>query len=238
MKKTIKIISIITIMAIIISIVNISNAFSFNVSVSSNDKLVAGQEVKVTLTLSNIDMDDGIRSIKVGKITVGEEFEEITAKSFSSTIWMTTYSNGGLVLMSGTPITEEGVAVTLTLKVKQGITAKSSAVSFENIVASSGSNTGDITVDTKTITIKAEEKVEGGDQTPTTPTEPEKPTTPNITDKEQNQPNKTENPPKEILPSRIPQTGEKEVITMIVASIMVITVVFGIVSFIKYKKIR
>ena len=238
MKKTIKIISIITIMAIIISIVNISNAFSFNVSVSSNDKLVAGQEVKVTLTLSNIDMDDGIRSIKVGKITVGEEFEEITAKSFSSTTWMTTYSNGGLVLMSGTPITEEGVAVTLTLKVKQGITAKSSAVSFENIVASSGSNTGDITVDTKTITIKAEEKVEGGDQTPTTPTEPEKPTTPNITDKEQNQPNKTENPPKETLPSRIPQTGEKEVITMIVASIMVITVVFGIVSFIKYKKIR
>lgn len=238
MKKTIKIISIITIMAIIISIVNISNAFSFNVSVSSNDKLVAGQEVKVTLTLSNIDMDDGIRSIKVGKIKVGEEFEEITAKSFSSTTWMTTYSNGGLVLMSGTPITEEGVAVTLTLKVKQGITAKSSAVSFENIVASSGSNTGDITVDTKTITIKAEEKVEGGDQTPTTPTEPEKPTTPNITDKEQNQPNKTENPPKEILPSRIPQTGEKEVITMIVASIMVITVVFGIVSFIKYKKIR
>ena len=238
MKKTIKIISIITIMAIIISIVNISNAFSFNVSVSSNDKLVAGQEVKVTLTLSNIDMDDGIRSIKVGKITIGEEFEEITAKSFSSTTWMTTYSNGGLVLMSGTPITEEGVAVTLTLKVKQGITAKSSAVSFENIVASSGSNTGDITVDTKTITIKAEEKVEGGDQTPTTPTEPEKPTTPNITDKEQNQPNKTENPPKETLPSRIPQTGEKEVITMIVASIMVITVVFGIVSFIKYKKIR
>lgn len=238
MKKTIKIISIITIMAIIISIVNISNAFSFNVSVSSNDKLVAGQEVKVTLTLSNIDMDDGIRSIKVGKIKVGEEFEEITAKSFSSTTWMTTYSNGGLVLMSGTPITEEGVAVTLTLKVKQGITAKSSAVSFENIVASSGSNTGDIKVDTKTITIKAEEKVEGGDQTPTTPTEPEKPTTPNITDKEQNQPNKTENPPKETLPSRIPQTGEKEVITMIVASIMVITVVFGIVSFIKYKKIR
>lgn len=244
MKKTIKIISIITIMAIIISIVNISNAFSFNVSVSSNDKLVAGQEVKVTLTLSNIDMDDGIRSIKVGKITIGEEFEEITAKSFSSTTWMTTYANGGLVLMSGTPITEEGVAVTLTLKVKQGITAKSSAVSFENIVASSGSNTGDITVDTKTITIKAEEKVEGGDQTPTTPTEPEKPTTPtnpitpNITDKEQNQPNKTENPPKETLPSRIPQTGEKEVITMIVALLMVITVVFGIVSFIKYKRIR
>lgn len=238
MKKTIRIISIITIMAIIISIVNISNAFSFNASLSSNDKLIAGQEVKVTLTLSNIDMDDGIRSIKVGKITIGEEFEEITAKSFSSTTWMTTYANGGLVLMSGTPITEEGVAVTLTLKVKQGITAKSSAVSFENIVASSGSNTGDITVDTKTITIKAEEKVEGGDQTPTTPTEPEKPTTPNITDKEQNQPNKTENPPKETLPSRIPQTGEKEVITMIVALLMVITVVFGIVSFIKYKRIR
>lgn len=243
MKKTIKIISIVTIMAIIIGIVNISNAFSFNASLSSNDKLVAGQEVKVTLTLSNIDMDDGIRSIKIGKITVGEEFEEISAKSFASTTWMTTYANGGLVLMSGTPITDEGVAVTLTLKVKQGITAKSSTISFENIVASSGSNTGDITVDTKTITIKAEE----GNETPTnptTPTDPENPTTPtnpttpNITDKDQNQPNKPENPPKEILPSRIPQTGEKEVITMIVTSLMVITLVFGIVSFIKYKKIK
>ncbi len=233
MKKTIKIISIITIMAIIISIVNISNAFSFNASLSSNDKLIAGQEVKVTLTLSNIDMDDGIRSIKVGKITIGEEFEEITAKSFSSTTWMTTYANGGLVLMSGTPITEEGVAVTLTLKVKQGITAKSSAVSFENIVASSGSNTGDIKVDTKTITIKAE----GGDQTPTTPTEPEKPTTPTQPEKPTT-PNKPENPPKETLPSRLPQTGEKEVITIIVTSLMVITAIFGVVSFIKYKKIR
>lgn len=243
MKKTIKIISIVTIMAIIIGIVNISNAFSFNASLSSNDKLVAGQEVKVTLTLRNIDMDDGIRSIKVGKITVGEEFEEISVKSFSSTTWMTTYANGGLVLMSGTPITDEGVAVTLTLKVKQGITAKSSTVSFENIVASSGSNTGDITVDTKTITIEAE----GENETPTnptTPTDPENPTTPtnpttpNVTDKDQNQSNKTENPSKEILPSRIPQTGEKEGITIMVASLMVITVAFGIVSFIKYKKIR
>lgn len=237
MKKAMKIISMVTIMAIIIGIVNISNAFSFNASLSSKDKLVAGQEVKVTLTLNNIDMDDGIRSIKVGKITIGEEFEEITAKSFSSTTWMTTYANGGLVLMSGTPITDEGVAVTLTLKVKQGITAKSSTVSFENIVASSGSNTGDIKVDTKTITIKAEEKVEGGDQTPTNPTTPTEPTTPTnpttptITDK-------TENPPKEILPSKIPQTGEKEEITMIVALLMVITAIFGVVSFIKYKKIR
>lgn len=35
---------------------NLSNAFSFKANLSSNDKLVKGQEVKVTLSLSGIDM--------------------------------------------------------------------------------------------------------------------------------------------------------------------------------------
>lgn len=63
--------------------------------------------------------------------------------------------------MSGNPIKTDGVAVTLTLKVKAGITSKSSTISFENIVASAGSNTGDIAVGTKTITIKANETATG-----------------------------------------------------------------------------
>lgn len=155
MKKTLTGMIIMIIMVMIMGAVNVSNAFSFNANLSSNDKLVAGQEVKVTLSLSDIDMDDGIRSIKVGKITVGEEFEPVSSANFSSSTWMTTYSNGGLILMSGTPIKSDGVAVTLTLKLKSGVTAKSSTVKFENIVASSGSNTGDISAGSQTITIKA-----------------------------------------------------------------------------------
>ena len=84
MKKTLRGIVLITILAIIISIANIANAFSFGGTLTSNDKLVAGQEVKVTFSLNNIDMGDGIRSIKVGKVSVGSEFEGISSSSFSN----------------------------------------------------------------------------------------------------------------------------------------------------------
>lgn len=166
MKKTQKVIAIMIVVAIVMG-VNISNAFSFNANLSSNDKLVAGKEVKITLSLSSINMDEGIRSIKVGKITVGEEFEPVSSTSFSSSTWMPTYSKGGLVLMSGTPVKNEGVAVTLTLKVKPGVTAKSSTIKFENIVASSGLKTGDIAVGTKTITVKANDTATSGNNTST-----------------------------------------------------------------------
>lgn len=163
MKVTLKTIAIIAIIAIVIGIGNVSSAFSFNANLSSNDKLVAGQEVKVTLTLSGIDMDDGIRSIKVKNIKVGNEFEAISATNFlGSGTWSPTYSNGGLVLMSGTPIKNDGATVILTLKVKNGITANSSTITFEDVVASSGSNTGDVSVGTKTITIKANESATSG----------------------------------------------------------------------------
>lgn len=237
MEKTLKIVGIIMIIAILIGMANISNAFSFNASLSSDDKLVAGQEVKVTLSLSNIDMDDGIRSIKVGKITVGEEFEAIATTSFSSSIWMPTYSNGGLILMSGTPITNAGSAVILTLKVKPGITAKSSTITFENIVASSGSNTGDITVGTKTITIKANETTGSGNDTGTTNT----PTKNNTTNNLQGGANKavSNSTTKEVtsskaVPNKLPKTGYTQGI--VILTLILIAIVVGIVSFVKYKK--
>lgn len=165
MKRIVKLILIILIVTILIGITNESNAFSFNANLSSNDKLVSGQEVKVTLSLSNINMDDGIRSIKIGKITVGEEFEPVTSANFASNTWTPTYLNGGLVLMTGTPVKSDGVAVTLTLKVKSGVKTKSSTIKFENIVASSGMNTGDISVGTQAISIKANQTQTDDNQT-------------------------------------------------------------------------
>ena len=236
MNKTIKTIMMMIILTMVIGIVNISNAFSFNASLSSSDKLVAGQEVKVTLSLSGIDMDDGIRSIKIGKITVGEEFETISSTNFTSNVWMPTYSNGGLVLMSGTPIKSDGVAVTLTLKVKAGVTADSSTIKFENIVASSGSNTGDISAGTKIITIKANAPAESGDGTGTT-NPPTKPSNPNNTQNETNT-STGKNTSKGTVSNtaskkELPKAGKAEN-TGIVLLILFITSV-GMLNFIKYE---
>lgn len=244
MKTTVKVVVMMTIIAVIIGITNISNAFSFNASLASNEKLVTGQEVKVTLSLSNINMNEGIRSIKVGKITLGEEFEAISSTSFSSSTFSPTYSNGGLILMSGTPVTNAGVAVTLTLKVKPGITTKSSTIKFENIVASSGSNTGDISVGTKTITIKANETTESTNKNETGATNTLTNTNTNNTSNTKTETknsvaNVTNTTTKKAtnsntLPKKLPKAGNTEGFIMI--SLILVVAVVGIVSFIKYKK--
>lgn len=234
MKKILKAIVIITIIAIIIGILNISNAFSFNIDLTSDNKLIEGQEVKVTLTLNNIDMDDGIRSIKVGKVIVGEEFEAISSTNFSSNIWMPTYSNGGLVLMSGTPIKTTGEAVILTLKVKPGITAKSSSITFENIVASSGINTGDISAGTKTIEIKAEETSENINNGGTTITPIQINKEPVTTDKN-NATNNTKLSTTAI--GKLPKAGDSTNIVILALSIVITLVTLvGLVNYVKYQK--
>lgn len=240
MKRIVKVIVIMIITAMIMGIVNVSNAFSFNANLSSNDKLVAGQEVKITLSLSGINMDDGIRSIKVGKITVGEEFEPVTSANFtSSNTWMPTYANGGLILMSGTPVKSEGVAVTLTLKVKSGVTAKSSTIKFENIVASSGSNTGDISEGTKTITVKANEPAISGNESGTTNPSTNTNGTQNGTNQatEKNTSNTTKKTTSsQAIPSKLPKAGDRG--TIVILSLILMITVLGIVSLVKYKKVK
>lgn len=237
MKKTLKIITVMAVIIVMIGITNVANAFSFNANLSSTDKLEAGKEVKVTLSLNNIDMDKGIYSIQIGKITVGEEFEPISASNFSSNTCAPTYSNGGLILMSGTPITSNGAVVVLTLKVKPGTTAESATVKFENIVASSGSNTGDISVGTKTITIKANEPATSGDQQGET-TDPDTNNAQNGTDKpaEKDTSSTTQKgTSSKVAPTKLPKAGNVE--GMLVLSLIVIVAIVGTVSFVKYKKV-
>lgn len=265
MRKIVKLILIIAIIAMVIGIANRSSAFSFNANLSSNGKLVAGQEVKITLSLSNINMDDGIRSIRIGKITVGEEFEPVASANFVSNTWSPTYLNGGLVLMSGTPVKTNGTAVTLTLKVKSGVTAKSSTVKFENIVASSGTNTGDISVGTQIITIKAEETETSGNEVVETNTvkENEIVTGGNKTEINENvsgttntsdtNTNSTQNgtnqstdknnsnaikniTSSQVRPSKLPNAGNMGGILIVV--LILIVILAAIVSLVKYKKTR
>lgn len=235
MKKTLRGIVLITILAIIISIANIANAFSFGGTLTSNDKLVAGQEVKVTFSLNNIDMGDGIRSIKVGKVSVGSEFEGISSSSFSSSSCTPTYSNGGLVLMAGNPVTANGAVVTLTLKVKDGITAKSAVVKFENIVASSGTNTGDISIGTKTVEIKANSSAVSGDEDGTTNT-----ITPATTNNKNTPANTAKKTTKNTIQSskttakRILNAGDAT--TMAIIAVVAVVAIVGCLGFIKYSK--
>ena len=228
MKKTLKTIVLMAIIMIILSIANISNAYSFNAELSkSTDKLDPGTEVKVTLNLSNIDMNTGIQSIKVGKITVGDAFENITSSSFSSTSWMPTYSNGGLVLMSGTPVTNAGNVVTLTLKVKSGNTLTSSTVTFQDIVASAGTSTGDIKIDKRTVTIGAQD--DNSNDTPYTPVT-------NNNDKQNVPANKAKNTisSSKTTAKRILNAGDTT--TIIIASVVAIVAIVGCLGFIKYAK--
>lgn len=235
MKRTLKGIVITTILAIIISIANIANAFSFEGKLTSDGMLVAGQEVKVTFSLNNIDMGDGIRSIKVGKVTAGSEFEGITSSSFSSSSCTPTYSNGGLVLMAGNPVSANGAVVTLTLKVKDGITANSATVKFENIVASSGTNTGDISIGTKTVEIKANSSAVSGDEDGTTT-----PTIPATSSNKNTSVNTTKNTSKNTIQSskttakRILNAGDATTIAII--AVVAVVAIVGCLGFIKYSK--
>lgn len=239
MKRTLRGIVLVTILTIVISIANIANAFSFGGTLTSNDKLVAGQEVKVTLSLNNIDMGDGIRSIKVGKVSVGNEFDGISSASFSSSTFTPTYSNGGLVLMAGNPVTANGAVVTLTLKVKDGITAKSAVVKFENIVASSGTNTGDISIGTKTVTINADSSAVSGDESGTTT-----PTTPATSSNKNTSANTTKNTAKKTTKNTIQssKTTAKRILnagdatTMAIVAVVAVVAIVGCLGFIRYSK--
>lgn len=243
MKKTLKAIVLMAILTIILSISNISNAFSYNASLNkSTNKLEAGAEVKLTLNLSNIDMDDGILSIKVGNIVVGDAFEAISQSNFTGVNgWAPTYSNGALSISSGTKLTNAGDVVVLTLKVKSGNTAKSSTVKFQNMLASSGTNTGDIKISEVSATIGEEN---GNDNNSSNPAVSEKQNTPATSSNKNTSANKTKNTSKNTAKNTIQssKTTAKRILnagdatTMAIVAVVAIVAIVGCLGFIKYSK--
>ena len=223
------------IMIMILGISNISNAYSVGATLSSGDKLVAGKNVTVTLSLSSIDAGEGLSSITVDKINYDTNvFETISASSFAGNNgWNPTYStkSQGLTLTNNTHITANGAAVNLTLKVKDGVTAKSSIIKFEGIVASAGLTTGDINVGTKTLTVNADSEANGGSEsTPSTGTSTPSTTTQDTTN---NQQGKVTTAKKANI-SQLPKAGlETGIVFVLVAGLLV-----GIVFYAKYKNIK
>lgn len=168
MRKNLKIIiASIFMVACIIGVMNTSNAYSVGADLSSSDKLVGDHEVTVTLSLKDIDANEGIKTITVGNISYDKNvFEEIGQSSFSGINgWSPTYKSNKLVLTNGNSISADGNAVTITFKVKAGITNEVTTIKLENIVASGGLSTSDINVGTKTINIYAIKNSENGNNT-------------------------------------------------------------------------
>lgn len=243
--KTVVVLAIIT---IILSISTISNAYSVMGSLSSNDKLVAGKNVTVTLSLSDIDADSGVTSITVDKIDYDTSvFETITASNFTgSNGWNPNYSttSQGLTLVNNTHIKENGAVLTLTLKVKDAINVTSSTIKFEGIIASAGLTTGDIEVGTKTLTINVDKTADSGSEnTPTTTgsqsTNNNGATSNNGTVKSSDDTKSTSK--KSTTPvsttsnlNKLPKTGVGTGIILLVT----VGAIIGIIFYIKYKNIK
>lgn len=231
MKNTLRLKALISIVIIsmILAIANIANAYSASGKLSSTDKLVAGGNVQVTLALSDIDMDVGIYSITIGNISYDTNvFDPISTSSFvGSNGWSASYASGKVTLVNLSPMSESGNVVTLTLKIKEGITATSSTVKFENIVVASGTTTtGNVSIGTPKVTIKSDAVAESGSEAGTPANTPAPET------------NTPANTPKKITSSKsktkIPAAGDSATI-VITAAIAVIAIV-GIVGFVKYAK--
>lgn len=159
----------------IVGMTSVSNANSVSGNLTSSSKFKAGESVSVVLSLSDINAGDGLRTVTVDKVNFDTNvFEAPTLSSFSGANgWQVEYSTStqALILRTSTPVTSNGAAVTLTLKVKDGISATSGTVTFSNIVAASNTaNGGDIAVGTKSITINAVSDAISSETAPTNTT--------------------------------------------------------------------
>lgn len=222
----------ILIICITLAISNISRAYSANAELSSISKLETGKDVKVTLTIKDIDADDGIRSITIGNITYDTNvFEPITASSFvGENGWSATYStsSGKLAIINGNPMTANNSVVTLTLKAKEGITEKSTKVKFENIIVASSSTTGNIQVGTKTVTIYEDKNAQSGSESGSqSETKANMPTTSSTKNNKNITTSKSTS-------NKLPKAGDET--TMAIISVVAILIVIAIVGFAKYIK--
>ena len=170
MKTKIRNITIILILAIIILFSKTVKAESkVEMQLTSSDtKLIAGQSVEITLSITNIDAGNGIDAI-VGKINYDENvFEEITDEELDGqNKWNVQIYNPNTRLFTiskSSKVNKNSDVLKITFKVKEGVTAENAKISISDIVVSGGSvargGTGDIKVSETSITIKANQDTE------------------------------------------------------------------------------
>lgn len=164
-KKAIFTIVVILVMTIILGMFETVKAAdsSFKANITANKtELKAGEEVTVTLGVSDINMgENGINTIE-GKITYDKDiFETITSSSITNlNNWSVTYNDTTnekqgkfLAVNLSNGVKEETQIFSVKFKVKENITEeKETKISFKDITSNDGKNL--VNSGTKTVTLK------------------------------------------------------------------------------------
>lgn len=140
-------------------------AGSANVTLASDSKLEEGSTVTINFNLTALQAGTGVNSLTADFDYDTDVFEEVTHTSFSSTTGWTPYYSASLktlTLTNNAKVTSAQTIMTISLKVKAGITKNEATVSLKNIVLSGGSvaagGVGDIDAGTINITIKKDQE--------------------------------------------------------------------------------
>ena len=213
-----KIIIAMMVIMIILAGATVANAATINASLSSNDKLVAGSTVTI-----NINVDKPVYGMSATLSYDKDVFESATVASSVAT--SADLSNNVIVIESGTAM-PAGTIGTITLKVKNNISKTEAKVSLSGVKVTDEAVTTQ-TLNSPSVTIKANEAPESG-STPGT-------TTPAPATK----PNTTSNSGKVITAkkaniSNLPKAGLETGIVFVVA----IGAVAGVIFYAKYKNIK
>lgn len=228
MKDKIKRLIIIEIMILIISImlatVCTANSSSFKATTTANKtELKPGEEITITLSISDINMGEkGINTIE-GKIEYNKDiFEEIKNNSVQSlNNWTTTYNdessnlNGKFLSANlGSGIKENTQVFKVTLKAKEGIkNTTDTQINFKNITSNDETNL--VSAGTKSVNVKINSTSENK---PTT----EEPKKENTTKEIVSTTDKTQSAKK------IPKTGKSVAMFFVVVLTLIAIIILGI----------
>lgn len=206
-------------------------SFKFNVTASTSE-LKAGEEVTLTLGISNINVGEtGINTLQ-GKLTYDENiFEKVTSSSIASqNNWTITYNDEAtekkgtfLAVILSDGVKENQTIGTIKLKVKENVTAGSTQIKFTEVSSSDGTTIVKETDKTISLTIKGEEIIEPTTNTTTNTTNT---TNGTIIGNKTNNINTSAN-------KNLPKTGSVDTYLVVAATILVLA---GIVAFINYQK--
>ena len=162
MSKKVKIILINLILLMIVFTTKVS-AYSADVNLTTDSKLIEGGDVEITLKLENIDATSSGISVIKGKITYDTDvFESYTLETNNG--WSKENSTDTFIFEKQEGVTTNEVVATIRFKVKSSISKESAQIQFSNITASGitkqNGGPGDIKVAGATIKLsKTEEAV-------------------------------------------------------------------------------
>lgn len=209
---------------------------SFKAKLAANKtELKAGEEVTVTLGVSDINMgENGINTIE-GKITYDKDiFETITSSSITNlNNWSVTYNDTTnekqekfLAINLSNGVKENTQIFSVKFKVKENITQeKETKISFENITSNDGTNL--VNAGTKTVTLKINQLTDKNNTNSNNVNENQT-TNNNMTrEKGSSSTKKTNNAvEKTTATSKLPKTGKPVVIGLVAISLIIIAALY------------